>query len=69
MRDFQEIIVFLKAYMYDKKKVYDKDVAQRLGINQAQFATLKRRNSTPYSHLLQFCYEENLCANELFFKS
>jgi hypothetical protein len=69
MRDFREIIECIKAYMYNQTKVYDKDVAKRLGINQAQFATLKRRNSTPYSHILTFCYEEGLCANELFFKS
>jgi len=69
MRDFRAIIEFLKKYLAAQgmTKVYDKDVAAALKVSQAQFATLKRRNSIPYAHLLEFSKEQNLCCCELFF--
>jgi len=67
MRDFHKIIVVLKEYVVSEKRVYDKDIAILLKISQSQFATLKCRNSTPYSHILEFCYKENICSNEIFF--
>jgi L-rhamnose mutarotase len=42
-------------------------VAFLLGISQAQLATIKRRNSMPYSEILEFCKRENICSNEIFF--
>ncbi|MFA6191664.1 MAG: hypothetical protein WC665_04850 [Sulfurimonas sp.] len=69
MRDFYAVIKELKSYLSrDKKiKILDKDVADAIGISQANFATLKRRNSTPYENILMFCQRENLCVRELFF--
>ena len=69
MRDFRTIIEVLKVYIAERKrdKVYDKDVAQLLNISQAQLATLKRRNSTPYVQILEFCKKEELCCSEIFF--
>jgi len=69
MRDFRGIIDFLKAYMAEgrEKKVYDKDVAQALELSQAQFATLKKRNSIPYAQLIKFSKLQGLCCYELFF--
>jgi len=49
-------------------KVLDKDVAKALGISQANFATIKRRNSTPYENILIFCKKEELCCSEIFFE-
>jgi len=70
MRDFREIISYLKVYIAQDKesKVYDKDVAKELAISQGQFATLKKRNSIPYMQILQFCYQEGLCCSEVFFE-
>ena len=69
MRDFKTLIEIIKVYLADGKntKVYDKDVANALGISQARFATIKRRNSTPYESLLLFCKKEKLCSNDIFF--
>ncbi len=69
MRDFQTIVQKLKLYLADGKrvKVYDKDVAIALGITQMNFATIKRRNTTPYENILLFCKKEGLCCNEIFF--
>ncbi|MCK9491461.1 MAG: hypothetical protein M0Q24_05170 [Sulfurimonas sp.] len=69
MRDFHGVIEVLKLYLEkDKKeKILDKDVACALKMTQANFATIKRRNSTPYKHILEFCKDENLCCGEIFF--
>ena len=69
MRDFHSIIKELKQFISKKntKKILDKDVASILGISQARFATIKRRNRIPYENLILFCKKENLCSNELFF--
>jgi len=69
MRDFKKIIEELKLYLADGKKikVLDKDVANLLEINQAKFATIKKRNVTPYENILKFCKREKLCCHEIFF--
>ena len=69
MRDFKTLIEILKVHLADgkEKKIYDKDVALALDISPARFATIKRRNSTPYESLILFCKKEKLCSNELFF--
>ena len=69
MRDFEAIIKELKSYLADGRnmKVLDKDVAKVLGVTQAQFATIKSRNSTPYANILEFCKREDLCCSEIFF--
>ena len=71
MRDFKTIIEVLKNYISEdqEQKVLDKEVAELLGINQSMFATIKRRNTTPYEKILEFSQREELCANELFFES
>jgi len=68
MRDFSKIIVYLKAYIAKDKKVYDKDIAEILQLSQSNFATLKRRNSTPFVNILEFCKDEGVCCSEVFFE-
>lgn len=70
MRNFHSIIEQLKHYISVNKdgKVLDKDVAKALGMSQANFATIKRRNSTPYENILIFCKKEELCCSEIFFE-
>jgi len=69
MRDFKTIIKELKSHLAEGKKikVLDKDVAILLGMSQARFATIKKRNVTPYEELLLLCEKEELSCNELFF--
>ncbi|RUM63682.1 MAG: hypothetical protein DSZ04_04690 [Sulfurimonas sp.] len=69
MRDFRAIIVRLKIYLSNdiKRKVLDKDVSSILKINQARFATMKKRNVTPYEDILLFCESAHLSCNEIFF--
>ncbi|MEA3331643.1 MAG: hypothetical protein U9Q29_08130 [Campylobacterota bacterium] len=69
MKDFHAIVKELKLYLAQSKniKVYDKDVADALGITQMNFATIKRRNSTPYASIIKFCKREGLCCSKIFF--
>ncbi|MEN4054166.1 MULTISPECIES: hypothetical protein [Sulfurimonas] len=69
MKDFRAIIESLREYLAKdgRKKVYDKDIAALLGISQAHFATIKKRNATPYVEILKFCHREGLSCCELFF--
>ncbi|MCD6432477.1 MAG: hypothetical protein J7L21_00405 [Sulfurimonas sp.] len=69
MKDFHDIVKELKLYLAQSEnvKVYDKDVANILGITQMNFATMKRRNTTPYASILKFCKRERLCCNKIFF--
>lgn len=70
MRDFRSIVSELKLYLANNKstKVYDKDVADALGITQMNFATIKRRNSIPYENIILFCYKENISCSDIFFE-
>ncbi len=70
MRDFEAIVRELKLYLIPNKnkKVLDKDVADILNMSQANFATIKRRNTTPYKNVLEFCKKEEICCNKIFFE-
>ncbi len=49
------------------KKVFDKHVAEALGIPQGTFASMKKRNSIPYAEILEFCAFKKISVNWLFF--
>ena len=49
------------------KKVFDKHVAEALGIPQGTFASMKKRNSIPYAEILEFCALKKISVNWLFF--
>ena len=70
MRSFKAIIVELKIFLADGKKIkiLDKDIASLLKINQARFATLKKRDVTPYAELILFCKVYSFSSDKLFFK-
>ena len=70
MRDFSAILKELKLHLSkdgESTKVYDKEVAEALGISPINLATLKKRNSIPFERILNFCYQEELCCSEIFF--
>ena len=49
------------------KKVYDKDVANALGISSQSLAQLKRRNSIPYEAIVYFCAKQSVSINWILF--
>jgi phage repressor protein C with HTH and peptisase S24 domain len=70
MVNFKEILPKIKDVISSElgnKKVFDKDVAEALGINQLTFATMKNRNKMPYEEILAFCATKKISINWLFF--
>jgi len=49
------------------KKVFDKDVADALEINQLTFATMKNRGKVPFEEVLDFCAKRKISINWLFY--
>ncbi|MCW8895119.1 MAG: helix-turn-helix domain-containing protein [Sulfurimonas sp.] len=66
MKNFLEIIEEVKSIVsaeYNGKKIFDKDVADLLGISQMNFATMKKRNKIPFGELLDFCALKSISIN------
>jgi phage repressor protein C with HTH and peptisase S24 domain len=70
MFDFKNMLPKIKDIIsadLGDKKVYDKDVADALGINQLTFATMKSRGKVPYEEILNFCAQKKISINWLFY--
>lgn len=66
MNDFAYIVEEIKTIVSENfggRKVFDKDVADALGVSQMNFATMKKRNKIPYSELLDFCASKSISIN------
>jgi SOS-response transcriptional repressor LexA len=66
MNSFSSIVEEIKSIIstnFDGKKVFDKDVADALGISQMNFATMKKRDKIPYAELLDFCARKSISIN------
>ena len=66
MNTFTEIVEEIKSIVsadFTSKKIFDKDVADILGITQMNFATMKKRNKIPFTELLDFCAKKSLSIN------
>jgi phage repressor protein C with HTH and peptisase S24 domain len=70
MKSFFDIVEMIKDVIsneYADKKVFDKDVAELLGISQMNFATMKKRNKIPFNELLDFCAKRSIAINWLLY--
>ena len=70
MFDFKEMLTKIKDIIsadLGNKKVFDKDVADALGINHLTFATMKSRGKVPYEEILNFCAQKKISINWLFY--
>ena len=66
MNSFSTIVEEIKDIVssdFNSKKVFDKDIAQVLGITQMNFATMKKRNKIPFTELLDFCAVKSISIN------
>jgi len=66
MNSFIDIVEEIKSIVsseFSTKKIFDKDVADILGISQMNFATMKKRNKIPFGELLDFCATRNISIN------
>lgn len=70
MKSFLNIVEEIKNIVsteHNGKKIYDKDVADILGISQMNFATMKKRNKIPFGELLDFCALKSISINWLLY--
>ncbi len=70
MTSFESVISKIKDIISQElgaKKVYDKDVAEALGLKHLSFATMKRRGRIPYKEILNFCAKRKISINWLLF--
>ncbi|MDQ7043322.1 MAG: LexA family transcriptional regulator [Sulfurimonas sp.] len=70
MNSFLNIVEEIKNIVsteFKTKKVFDKDVADVLGISQMNFATMKKRNKIPFTELLDFCAKKAISINWLLY--
>lgn len=70
MLNISEIIEKLRDVLSSEKnvgKVYDKDIASALDITSVNFATMKKRNSVPFSNILDFCALKKISINWLLY--
>jgi len=68
--DLKEILNRIKDILSDEikdRKVFDKDVAQALSINQVTLATMKSRSKIPYKEILEFCALRKISINWIMF--
>lgn len=66
MMEIEEIINRIKDIISVEKpdkKVFDKDVANVLGIKGLTLATMKQRNKIPYAEIITFCAKRRICIN------
>jgi SOS-response transcriptional repressor LexA/DNA-binding Xre family transcriptional regulator len=66
MKTFLEIVEEVKSIVsteFNGKKIFDKDVADVLGVSHMNFATMKKRNKIPFGELLDFCATKSISIN------
>jgi len=66
MNSFSEIVEEIKSIVssdFNTRKIFDKDVADILGISQMNFATMKKRDKIPFTELLDFCAQKSISIN------
>ena len=66
MKTFLEIVEEIKNIVsteYNGKKIFDRDVADALGVSHMNFATMKKRNKIPFGELLDFCATKSISIN------
>lgn len=70
MKNFLEIVEEIKSIVsteFNGRKIFDKDVADILGVSQMNFATMKKRNKIPFGELLDFCATKSISINWLLY--
>ena len=70
MLNISEIIEKLRDVLISentKNRVFDKDIANALDITTVNFATMKKRNSVPFSNILDFCALKKISINWLLY--
>jgi len=69
MKDMKEILETLKDVMSleNEGKIFDKDLADALGMTSVNLATKKKRNQIPYAEISSFCAKRRIAINFILF--
>ena len=70
MLSFEEVIERIKDVLSSEigeRKVYDKEVANALGISKEYFSMLKKRKRVPLNEVMNFCVKRGININWLLF--
>ncbi|MEA2098690.1 MAG: S24 family peptidase [Campylobacterota bacterium] len=70
MNKFTVIVEEIKNIVsadFSGKRIFDKDIADILGISQMNFATMKKRDKIPFTELLDFCALKSISINWLLY--
>ncbi len=70
MLTINDVLPKMKEIIADelgRSKVFDKDVANVLGIKQLSFATMKKRGKLPLYEILEFCAKRKISINWLLY--
>ena len=68
MKQLSEIIEDIKNII-SNDVVYDKDVAEALGLAQRNLANRKKRNNMPYEEIIDFCHNNDVDVDNLLYHS
>ena len=68
MKPLTEIIEDIKSII-SNDVVFDKNVAEALGITQVNLASKKRRNNIPYEEILDWCHTNDVDVDNLLYTS
>lgn len=69
MLEFTDIMNRVKMVIAKEKgeRVYDKDIAEALGVKPTYYAVIKKRHKIPYEAIALFANRNNLSLNWIFF--
>lgn len=65
--DVMEKIKDILSYDLGDRRVFDKDIAEALGLTKEHFSVLKKRNKIPFEELTYFCARHKVSINWLLF--
>ena len=68
MKPLSEITEDIKSIISDDV-IYDKDVAEALGMSRANLASKKSRNNIPYEEILDWCHDNDVDVDNLLYPS
>ena len=70
MIDFLEVTERLRKILtttLKKNKIYDRDIAEALGLEPQYYAVIKKRKKIPYESIAKFCQHQKISINWILF--
>ncbi|RLA73829.1 MAG: hypothetical protein DRG30_05840 [Epsilonproteobacteria bacterium] len=70
MIDFSDSTLRIKQIIskdQKKQRIYNKDIAEALGLTPEYFAVIKKRGKIPYEAIAYFCKERQISINWILF--